>query len=92
MDLFWIFLGALAVIIVWGLKSWITKNDVRLTWPSWIGTVLTSLLFLFTLAWIAASFAEHENQAAGMGLVIIGGVTLVIFALTRKRIIKDNRG
>lgn len=89
MELMWFALGAVAVGIVWSLQVWMTKKQPVLSWGSWAGIVTEVFLVLFTLAWVISSIEEGENQAAGMGLLVIGGCSLVVFALTRKQVIKD---
>ncbi len=90
MEIFWFLLGALCVGIIWTLKTWVARKEIKLSWLSVCGMALDLFLLLFTLAWMQASFAERENQAGGMGLLIIGGLTLVIFFLTRRQLARDN--
>jgi hypothetical protein len=84
-------LGASIILFVWGLVSWKSKIKIKLSWLSWLGMILAALLALFTIAWLITSIIEGEIQAAGMGLLIFGILTFIAIALTRKRIIKDNR-
>lgn len=84
-------LGAIAVLILWGITGWIKRNQIKLSWPSWLGVILTALLALFTVAWLLSCIIERETQAAGMGLLIFGALALIAFGLTRKKIIKDTK-
>ena len=84
-------LGAGTVAVVWAIASWIKKNKVRPAWYSWFGLIFSGLLFLFTIAWVASSFYEGEVQAARVGLILFGGPVILIFGLTRRKIIKDLR-
>jgi len=89
MDLMWFMLGGLTVGIAWGLRAWIGKKRLKLSWRSWSGIALDVFLVIFTLAWSLSSIEEGESQAAGMGLLLIGGCALVVFALARKVVLKD---
>ena len=91
MNLIIFFLGAVLVFIIWGITGWIKRNQIKLAWPSWMGVLLTTFLALFTVAWFASCILEREIQAAGMGLLIFGGLAFIAFGLTRKKIIKDTK-
>lgn len=91
MNIMAFILGAFIILFVWGLTSWKSKTQIRLSWISWLGIIIAALLALFTIAWSITSIIEGETQAAGMGLLIFGILTFVAIALTRKRIIRDNR-
>lgn len=89
MGLMWFILGFLAAGIAWGLLQWVSRKKIKLSWVSWAGMVLAGLLGLFTIAWIVSSLVEEVNQAAAMGALLFGGLTAVIFALTRLKVQKD---
>lgn len=89
MEIMWFLLGALAMAVAWVLQRWCVRNEHKLSWISWAGIVTDVFLVLFTLAWVISSIEEGENQAAGMGLLLIGGTSLVVFALVRKKALKD---
>lgn len=91
MNILAFILGVFIILFVWGLTSWKSKTQTRLSWLSWLGIIIAALLALFTIAWSITSIIEGETQAAGMGLLIFGILTFVAIALTRKRIIRDNR-
>ena len=89
MALMWYVLGALTVVIFWGVKSWATRRQVRLSLLSWCGVIVDTTLILFTFAWFLSSFAENEIQAARAGLIVFGGVSLIFIGLTRQLIKRD---
>lgn len=89
MSLITFCLGTLVVFILWGTTVWIKKNQIKLTWISRLGVLLTVFFTLFTVAWFLSSIIERETQAAGMGLLIFGALAFIAFGLTRKKIIKD---
>lgn len=89
MAIMWFSLGALAVILFWGLKSWLGRKQVGLSLLSWSGIVVDVALILFTLAWFFTSLAENEIQAARAGLIVFGGMSLVLFGLARYLVARD---
>jgi hypothetical protein len=92
MSLFWFVLGALIIFFLWSMKSWVSRNHIKLSWLSWLGIIMTAIFAFFTLAWTISSIIEGESQAAGMGLLIFGGLSLIIFGLTQRKIARDIRG
>ncbi|MFQ5721621.1 MAG: dehalogenase [Candidatus Aminicenantales bacterium] len=92
MSLFWLVFGALIVLLVWSLKGWVSKNQIKLSWLSWLGIIVTAIFAFFAVAWATSSIIEGESQAAGMGLLIFGGLSLIIFGLTQRKIAGDIRG
>ena len=91
MSFFWFILGAALIVLIWGMKGWISKNRVNLNLISWIGIVITIILAYYTIAWSVSSIWEGEIQAAGMGLLFFGVPTLIIFGLTQKNISRNIR-
>ena len=89
MALMWYVLGALTVIIFWGVKSWTARKQVRLSLLSWCGIIIDVVFILFTFAWFLSSFAENEIQAAWAGLIVFGGVSLIFIGLTRQLVKRD---
>jgi len=92
MTLFWFVSGALIILLIWSVKTWVSKNQIKLSWLSWFGIIATAIFAFFALAWAISSIIEGENQAAGMGLLIFGGLSLIIFGLTQRKITRDIRG
>jgi len=91
MSLIFFCLGAVVVLIIWGISSWTKRNQIKLAWPSWLGLLLTAFLALLAVAWFISCILERETQAAGLGLLIFGGLAFISFGLTRKKIIKDTK-
>ena len=89
MSLMWFLLGALIVLFIMVLKNWISRNQVKLAWSSWLGIIIDAILVFFTIAWCVTSIIESENRAALMGLLFMGLPALIVFGLTRKKIMKD---
>ncbi len=89
MPIMWFSLGALAVIIFWGMKSWVGRRQARLSLLSWSGIVVDIVFILFTLAWFFTSLAENEIQAARVGLIVFGGISLLLLGLVRQSVVVD---
>jgi len=89
MALMWYMLGALTVIIFWGVKSWTARRQASLSLLSWCGILVEVILIIFTLAWFLSSLAENEIQAARAGLIVFGGVSLIFLGLTRQLVKRD---
>ncbi len=85
----WFLLGALVVLFIMVLRNWIARKQVKLAWSSWLGIIIAAILVFFTIAWCVTSIIESENRAALMGLLFIGLPALIIFGLTRRKIMKD---
>ena len=91
MEFLWSLIGAMAVLLICGLRSWIKKGKKKVTFFSWLGIFVFFLLALFSTAWMISCFIEGETRAAVIGFSIFGTVTMVIFAITRKKILKDSK-
>ena len=91
MSIMWFSLGALAVMIFWGVKSWFGRRQAKLSLLSWSGIVVAVVFILFTLAWFFTSLVENEIQAARAGLIVFGGMSLVLFGLARYLVARDTK-
>ena len=89
MNLLWFILGACLIFIILILKNWISKNKIKLSWLSWVGIIISTIFAFFTIAWSVSCIVEGESQAAGMGLLIFGGLTFIVIGLTQKKIKRD---
>ena len=88
MALLWFFLGALLVVTIVGLRSWINANNVSLTVAAWLGLIVGALLFFFTIAWCVTSIVEGETQAAMMGMLFFGVPAIIVLVLTGRSMVK----
>jgi ABC-type transport system involved in multi-copper enzyme maturation permease subunit len=64
------------------------KNKYAFTVLGWIFTISGLLSLVFSIAWAISSVIEYENQAAGLGLLIFGGLSLVFFSIATKLVKK----
>ena len=60
------------------------KDKYNFTIAVWILIISGLLLLVFSIAWATSSVIEYENQAAGLGLLIFGGMSLILFSITAK--------
>lgn len=88
MALMTFFMGLFFVGYFWLFNTWRTKKKYSITWLGWLGITLTLIMALFTIAWSLSSVLEDTMQAAGMGLLIFGGIAIIFGALTRIVIVK----
>ena len=89
MGLMWFCLGSLLILTLWGLLTWNGRREKKFSLLSWAVLLVTLFHSLFTIAWVVSSMIENEPQAAGMGLLIFGAISLVLVALTRRLIKRD---
>jgi len=52
MNILWFGLGGLIVLSMWGLKSYLSKNKLKISWLSWLGTIIGLFLSFFSIAWL----------------------------------------
>ena len=89
MGLMWFCLGSLVILALWGLFTWNSRRQKRFSILSWVALLAILFVSLFTIAWAVSSMLENEPQAAGMGLLIFGAITLLLIALTRRLLKRD---
>lgn len=88
MALMTFIMGLFTVGYFWIFKIWKTKKNYSINWLGWTGMVLTLIIALFAIAWSISSILEDTMQAAGMGVLIFGGIAVIIGLLTRTVIVK----
>ncbi len=89
MEIMWFFLGCLTIAFALAVYNWKNKKEISLSWLAWSGIIISAGILFFALAWSISSLAEGEPQAAGMGMLIFGGLSIIIFLFTRKKIINE---
>ncbi|RNC62971.1 MAG: hypothetical protein AWM53_01800 [Candidatus Dichloromethanomonas elyunquensis] len=88
MDLMTFVLGLLVASAAWVGNDWRKKTKYSVTWLGWVGIALSFAALLFTIAWAWSCMLEGAPQAAVVGILMFGVITVVIGALTRIVIIK----
>lgn len=89
MGIFWFALGILAALSCWYL--WNRSLKTGLSKGAWVLGIITIIMGLFALSWVAASIGEGEVRAAAMGALIFGGISLVLFICFRRIADKGSR-
>ncbi len=84
MGLMWFCLGSLFILALWGLFTWNRKRASAFTPLSWVVLLMTVLQAIFTIAWTVSSMIEGEGQAAAIGLLTFGFITLVLMAFAHR--------
>lgn len=87
MIFFWIILGALIVSIIWFIHVR-TAHRGGLTIGAWTLIIITTLIGALALGWTMESIYENEMQAAGLGMLILGGITVILAIITGRSIRK----
>ena len=80
--LFYMGLGALTLLAFQYADRF--NKVLKFDWRAWMSATTSILLSSFAVAWTYASFLEHENQAAWMGLILFGGLGIILAFLTRQ--------
>ena len=91
-GLFWFFEGILFCLTLLGLRIWTQDKRIPMPFWKWALSVLWLLFFGFTIAFIGTSLGEGESQAASLGGIIFGLISIISFFIlwivlgfTRKR-------
>lgn len=63
----------------------------KMSVKTWILTAFTVFMGGFTLAWAIASIEENELQAAGLGMLVFGGITVILFIITNRLVSKKSK-
>ena len=80
--IFYMGLGALTLLAFQYANRF--HKVLKFDWRAWTFSTISILLGALAVAWTYASFLEHENQAAWMGLILFGGLGIVFAFLTRQ--------
>ena len=76
-GLFWFVEGVLACLVAVGISLWEKDRGVPMPWWKWVLTAAWFCLLGFTLAMVGTSLGEGEHQAALMGGIIFGVLTVI---------------
>ncbi|MFA6809288.1 MAG: dehalogenase [Eubacteriales bacterium] len=77
MKLFYILVGILIALSC--MYFWKCSREKPLSKIAWSFAVFFVIIGAFTLGWVFESLLERETQAAGMGALIFGGITVLLF-------------
>lgn len=90
MTLLWLLLGFLVSVSLYFIYTKLHLHG-KMSVLTWILVVLTIVTALFAIAWMIASIRENEMQAAGLGILIFGGFSVILGFVTRLIISKKNQ-
>lgn len=88
-EILFFILGALCTLLVVALVFY--NKKYKFNWPTWVFYVLGAFFFVFTIAWSVSSVLEGEPRAASMGLVFFGILSLILFAIGRRFMVKKTK-
>ncbi|WP_375752856.1 tetrachloroethene dehalogenase [Vibrio sp. HN007] len=89
MEIMWYLLGMLTTAAIFGYRH-LSKN-YQLNLIAKLGILASAAGMWFCIAWSWASFVEREPQSGAMGLIMFGLISVVIFTLTWRTQIAQNR-
>ena len=76
-GLFWFIEGILFCTAVIGFKIWMEDRGIPMPFWKWIVLGIWTFLFGFTIAFVGTSLGEKEPQAALIGGIVFGLVTII---------------
>jgi len=85
-EILFFVLGALFTLLIVALIQY--NKKYKFNWLAWTLYILASFFFLFTIAWSVSSVLEGEPRAGSMGLAFFGLISLILFALGRRVMVK----
>lgn len=90
MILLWLFLGFIVAVSIYLIYSKLHVKG-KMSVGTWVLSVTTIIIGLFAIAWTIASIQENEMQAAGLGILIFGGLAVILGFVTRALISKKTK-
>jgi len=88
-EILFFMLGVISTLIAVGLFTW--NKQAGFNWKAWTVLILGSFLMVFSIAWSVSSVLEGEPRAASMGLVVFGIPGLILMALGRNVVARQNK-
>jgi len=76
-GLFWFIEGILFVVMILGLKAWLSNRGVAMTAWKWALFLLWVLFSGFTIAFVGTSLGEGEPAAATRGGLMFGLIAVI---------------
>jgi hypothetical protein len=86
-NLFWFVQGILACLAMWGLRIWMQDKHIPMPWWKWLLVMLWLCFSGLSLAFVGTSLAEGEVQAACLG-GLFGGVISVVAGVVIGRVLR----
>ena len=76
-GLFWFIQGIFVCLIVVGFKIWMDDRGIPMRFWKWGLLGIWVFLFGFTIAFVGTSLGEKEAQAALLGGIVFGLITII---------------
>ncbi|ACZ61276.1 hypothetical protein [Dehalococcoides mccartyi] len=77
----WMIIGILVGLAIWGVVQFAKNKGLNLTWYDWVIGLLGLGLLLFTFQNFIGAFAEAEDKAAYLFLLVTGLPSLILLAV-----------
>ena len=77
----WFIIALILGAGVLALVLWLRSRKIAVSWYEWLIGAIGLLLLLFTIQNFSASFAEHEEIAARMFLLVFGLPAIILLAI-----------
>ena len=77
MTVMWSLLSALFVLALWGMQAVLNGKGIAFTVGQWIGYLTWLLWTGFGVALVWTFVDEGKPRAAGMGVLIFGGISVI---------------
>ena len=78
-GLFWFLEGILFCFVLIGLRVWTQDKGIPMPFWKWALSILWLVFFGFTIAFVGTSLGEGEPQAATLGGIIFGLISIISF-------------
>jgi hypothetical protein len=76
-GLFWFIEGILFCMAIIGFKIWMEDREIPMPFWKWVVLGIWVFLFGFTIAFIGTNLGEKEPQAALVGGIVFGLLTII---------------
>ena len=76
-GMFWFFEGILFVFTILVLRLWLKEKGIRLPIWKYFFVIIWILFFEFSIAFVTTSLGENEPNAALMGGILFGLISIV---------------
>ncbi len=87
----WFILALVLGAVLLALVLWLRGRDIKVTWYEWLIGAVGLVLLLFSIQNLVASFAEAEEGAAWMFLLVFGLPALILMAIAWQLIARRQR-
>jgi len=83
-GLFWFLEGIFFCLALIGLRTWTQDKGIPMPFWKWAVSILWLIFLGFTIAFVGTSLGEGESQAAILGGIIFGLISVVTLLILWK--------